>query len=170
MPGKYKILTVDDDTTNLILVKEILGKDYDVKTTSAGRQALEWLKTESFDLVITDKNMPDMDGRQLKAILKNRYPGMPVMLVTASFDEGSPNYSKARDFDAFLPKPLDINLLLVSARRLLKRTSPVAYNRTPYYNVDEQRATVQPTGAGAPSPGKRNKIYRAPGYAQSSSR
>ena len=128
MTRKYKILTADDDTTNLILVKEILGNKYHVKTTASGIDALEWLKTESFDLVITDRDMPDIDGREFKKRIKDQYPAMPVMLITASFDAGYPDYSEAKGFDAFLPKPLDVDLFLDTIRGLLTRSMPTGAN------------------------------------------
>ncbi|TXR46364.1 hybrid sensor histidine kinase/response regulator [Phyllobacterium endophyticum] len=78
-----KILAVDDDVLvllNTVAMLEDLG--HTVIEASSGRQALELLSKENFDLVITDQAMPNMTGAQLIEAIKRQWPNMPVILAT----------------------------------------------------------------------------------------
>ena len=68
-----RILVVDDDTMNLKRTKMILGKTYDVEMVESGREALEKMRREDFDLVLLDIAMPEMDAYDV-----------PVIFLTAS--------------------------------------------------------------------------------------
>lgn len=79
-----KILVVDDDPAISLLVRQVLVREgYEVRIAGSGEQALERLDRESFDLLITDKNMPEMTGLQLIRAVRQRRPTLPVILMTA---------------------------------------------------------------------------------------
>lgn len=84
-PGKI-ILVVEDSITARTLLKNILeGAGYEVRTAVDGVDALTALKTESVDLVVSDIEMPRMDGFNLTAKIRSekKLAEMPVVLVTA---------------------------------------------------------------------------------------
>jgi len=83
---RKSILVVEDSITSRILLKNILeSAGYDVKTAIDGIDAITILKTEDFDLVVSDIEMPRMDGFDLTTKIRGekRLADMPVILVTA---------------------------------------------------------------------------------------
>jgi len=83
MPAE-KILVVDDEQSMTQFLSIVLRKEgYSVVTVNNGRDALEKVKTEGFDVVITDIKMPGMDGIQLLHGIKKHDPALPVIIMTA---------------------------------------------------------------------------------------
>jgi sensor histidine kinase YesM len=83
---KPKVLMVDDDPVNLKILAGVLSPDhYRIVTAGGGREALERIGEESWDLLISDVMMPGMSGYELTAILRSRYSllELPVLLLTA---------------------------------------------------------------------------------------
>jgi len=84
---KYKILLVDDD---IIVIKGISlyleQKGYHVFTANSGRAAIEILQTSTFDMVLTDLVMPDIDGFQVLKKAKKLYPEIMVLVMTGFGD------------------------------------------------------------------------------------
>ncbi len=78
-----KILVIDDEEVVHISLKRILGrKGHRVSTTSSGHEALALLENESFDMVVTDLMMPEMNGIELLQELKKRTILCPVLMIT----------------------------------------------------------------------------------------
>jgi len=79
-----RVLVVDDDIGIARTLAEILtGWGCVVDTAADGQEALDKLRTESFELVITDVVMPRMDGYEVYREVQVRHPGMPVLMMTA---------------------------------------------------------------------------------------
>ena len=100
-----KILLIDDNTTNLSILQTQLEQwKLSPTLTISGKQALEMLSAnEGFDLVITDMQMPDMDGVQLSKIIKEKYPRLPIILLSSIGDESKKKHPDL--FTAVLNKP-----------------------------------------------------------------
>ena len=84
-PGRLSVLVVEDSITSRTLLKNILeSSGYLVRTAIDGVDALTQLKTEICDIVISDVEMPRMDGFQLTAAIRgdSRFASLPVILVT----------------------------------------------------------------------------------------
>jgi CheY-like chemotaxis protein len=80
---RKRILVVDDEPLVRDSVRMVLAFDgYEVQTASGGTEALELLEHESFDLVITDFNMPGIKGDELAVKIKARWPRKPVIMLT----------------------------------------------------------------------------------------
>src|SRR2546422_9558436 len=83
MPAE-KILVVDDEQSMTQFLGIVLRKEgYQVTAVNNGRDALERVKAENFDIVITDIKMPGMDGIQLLHGIKKHDPSLPVVIMTA---------------------------------------------------------------------------------------
>src|SRR6266700_929421 len=83
MPAE-KILVVDDEQSMTQFLGIVLRKEgYQVTTVNSGREALERVKSENFDVVITDIKMPGMDGIQLLQGIKKLDATLPVVIMTA---------------------------------------------------------------------------------------
>lgn len=69
---KKKILVVDDEMSICILLENFLSEDYDVVSISNGAEALKWLESNLPDLIISDIQMPDMDGYGFLTTVRQR--------------------------------------------------------------------------------------------------
>jgi len=83
---KYKILVVDDELDNLALLYRTLRSNYDVTKASSPLEALEILKNEKFEVILSDHKMPDMDGVEFLKKTEEIYPDTMRLLVTAYSD------------------------------------------------------------------------------------
>jgi PAS domain S-box-containing protein len=79
-----RVLIVDDDAGICQSLKDLLEAERCcVETAVSGVHAMNWLKQEKFDIVLSDVVMPDMDGYELYQTVKKNTPGLPVVLMTA---------------------------------------------------------------------------------------
>ncbi|MEO6330459.1 MAG: response regulator [Ginsengibacter sp.] len=103
--GGENILIVDDNLTSRNVLKSQL-EQWKLMPVLAdtGKQALESLTQISFDLVIVDLNMPEMDGIQLARKIKERYPKIPIILLNPLNDER--HKKDAEIFGAIINKPV----------------------------------------------------------------
>jgi signal transduction histidine kinase/CheY-like chemotaxis protein/ligand-binding sensor domain-containing protein len=101
-----KALIVDDNSTNLRILNNQLQQWKFVTTiTTGGDEALEILKQNNdFDLIITDMQMPDMDGVQLAKKIKAGHPDLPIILLSSVGDESKKKHPTL--FSAVLNKPI----------------------------------------------------------------
>jgi CheY-like chemotaxis protein len=85
MNAKSNLLLVDDHTELLEFIADDLNEDYQITTSSNGREALDLLASEYFDLIVSDVMMPEMDGFELCQKIKEdiAYAHIPVILLTA---------------------------------------------------------------------------------------
>jgi CheY-like chemotaxis protein len=80
---KSRILIVDDDHITRNLMNDLLSvMGYQVTLASNGFEGLECIRKDKYDLVITDLEMPGIDGWNLASKVKQSLPDMPVMMVT----------------------------------------------------------------------------------------
>ena len=100
------VLTVDDDSIILNLLKKILERaGYKILTASSGVEALKLMETHKISLIITDIEMPEMNGIELLTKVKENNPNMPVMVITG---KGSTHDKKSllrAGADGYITKP-----------------------------------------------------------------
>ncbi|WP_413999559.1 hybrid sensor histidine kinase/response regulator [Flavobacterium sp. W1B] len=119
------IILVDDDATLLQLTAEVLKQYFKVISFSNAQATLEYLKLESFDLLITDIQMPIMNGFELVNALKtgnNSYTKQPLIAVTGRADLSDEIYQKA-GFSVVLKKPFTPNILLKTIDAVFSQTN-----------------------------------------------
>jgi two-component system, response regulator, stage 0 sporulation protein F len=108
------ILIVEDEPDILTILHRLiraLTSDYDIITAGSGTAALEQLALRTVRLVITDYNMPGMNGLQLAAAVKARVPGMPVVLMTAYTTPDLMRRARDRGVDRYLSKPFQVSTI-----------------------------------------------------------
>jgi two-component system response regulator GlrR len=113
-----RILLVDDDAKLArVLALRLESEGYDVVAAASGEEALERLGESRPGFVLADLRMPGMDGIELLARIQERYPGLPVALISAQGD--IPDAVRATHAGAvdFLTKPVDRDRLLDVVRR-----------------------------------------------------
>ena len=79
------VLIVDDNKINLLITKKNIEKiqGHTCETTSNGRQSISIVKDKSFDLILMDINMPDMDGFEVTKHIRMFNPEIPIIALTA---------------------------------------------------------------------------------------
>jgi signal transduction histidine kinase len=101
-----RILVVDDQPVLCEILAETLARDWhEVTTASHGRSAIEKFGFGNFDLVITDKAMPEMNGDQLAAAVKSRAPETRVIMLTGFGDLAAGDEGVSEFIDLVLTKP-----------------------------------------------------------------
>ena len=122
-----KILVVDDERIICAGCEKILGEaGYQVKTTLSARKALEMLKEESFDIVITDIKMPELSGIELLEIVRKEYPEITVIVITGySTVETAVEAMKLGAFD-YLPKPFTSDQVILVIKKAIERKNLIA--------------------------------------------
>jgi DNA-binding NtrC family response regulator len=111
---KYKVLYVDDEESNLRIFKDSFRRDFKVKTCVSAEKALEVLKDEMYDVVITDQRMPKMTGVELLREINERYSHIPPQrLILSGYSEDSDIKTAFRDYKlkTFIPKPWEYDKL-----------------------------------------------------------
>jgi DNA-binding response OmpR family regulator len=129
---EIKILLVEDEKKIAdSLKKGLTEENYTVEVAYDGVAGRKLFETHHFDLVILDINLPGMSGFALCKKIRNRNPGIPVVMLTAL----SATDDKIEGFDAgaddYIVKPFDFKELLVRIKALLKRI----YQNIPMGNV-----------------------------------
>jgi two-component system chemotaxis response regulator CheY len=118
------ILVVEDSATMRSLIASTLEElDAAVKITEAGSgfEALRLLPRGAFDLIVTDINMPDINGLELVAFLKQNpsYAGIPLIIVSTEGSARDREKGLGLGADAYLVKPFEPQALRGLARELL---------------------------------------------------
>jgi len=118
--GHETILIVDDELSLLELSSEILSShNYKILTAENAEQALEILKTEHVDLMLSDVVMPEVDGFQLAVIVQEVYPEVKIQLASGFTDNRHLEYANTSLQKNILQKPYNSKDLLKRIRNLL---------------------------------------------------
>ncbi|MBS3797493.1 sigma 54-interacting transcriptional regulator [Pseudoalteromonas sp. BDTF-M6] len=113
MSSKARVLLVDDDVSLLkLLTIRLMANDYEVITANSAPQALSELQQQTFDVVLTDLRMDDMDGMQLAEQVQQLYPSLPVVMMTAHGSIPDAVRATKQGIFAFLTKPIDKDELI----------------------------------------------------------
>jgi CheY-like chemotaxis protein len=104
-------MIVDDQKAERMLFEVIFEDTCRVISCRNGREALARLRHQPVDLVVTDLQMPGMDGISLTRHLRRHYPGLPVIAVTARPEYFDMDENLALLFNDFLAKPLNLEIL-----------------------------------------------------------
>ena len=116
-PESGHVLVVDDNEMNRqLLVRRLRRQGHSSKVAENGREALEWLRTEPFDLVLLDIMMPEMDGYETLATIQedDNLRHVPVIMISAVDDLDSVVRCIEMGAADYLPKPF--NPILLKAR------------------------------------------------------
>ena len=102
------ILVVDDNPMNLAVIKGLLAntKMY-IVTADSGEECLVKLEESQYNLVLLDHMMPGMDGLETCKRIREKYPDLPVIALTANYIANGKEYYISKGFTGYLPKPVD---------------------------------------------------------------
>lgn len=120
-----RILVAEDSALNFELVRDLLeGAGYEVAWAQDGEAALEMALDGSYQLLLMDLHMPRRDGISVMQELRRRASPIPVAAVTADVMPGVKEELESAGVDAFLTKPLDLGLLMMTVHRLIRAPEP----------------------------------------------
>jgi CheY-like chemotaxis protein len=117
-----KVLIVDDEPAVLFALSEALAdrrRGVKVATAANGEEAVAILESEKVDLVVTDLRMPEMDGFELLAWLRRRFPHLPVIVMTAF---GAETVARIDGSPEVLEKPFDVGELKRKVADLMRQS------------------------------------------------
>jgi len=121
------ILAVEDDALNRAVLFEMLkviAPGVDVTFVVDGIEAIEFLHDHHFSLILTDINMPRMDGKALLSALRNEVGSkVPVIAITALAVMGDRDKLIDMGFDDYIPKPIDMRFLQQTLERFIPLTT-----------------------------------------------
>jgi two-component system, chemotaxis family, chemotaxis protein CheY len=122
-----KVLVVEDSSSMRAYLTTILesgSESYDLEIVEAasGFEALKTLPHHKFDAILTDINMPDINGLELVSFLKNHpvYKTIPIMVISTESTDEDRKRAAALGAEEYLAKPFETGDLIEKLRRLLK--------------------------------------------------
>jgi CheY-like chemotaxis protein len=112
---KKRMLLVDDSLLIRLSLESIIiagGNGWQTVTAADGLEALAELENQSFDLIVTDYQMPNMDGLEFVAAVRQKLPEIPVVLVTGSSSDELQTQAQNLGVFCVLDKPVPAHLFL----------------------------------------------------------
>ncbi|MEE4197052.1 MAG: response regulator [Bacteroidales bacterium] len=147
---KFKILIVDDNPKNLQVLGNLLEKkSYNVEYALSGQEALEWIHSEQFDLILLDIMMPEMDGYEVCKRIReeDQYRDIPIIFLTAKTDKESIVKGFELNAQDYVSKPFDSAELLARINTHLElkdsRDKLKDVNQWLEHKVDEKTKALQ---------------------------
>ncbi|MEP4685995.1 MAG: response regulator [Rhodopirellula bahusiensis] len=127
----YRLLVVDDSATNrLVIHDQLVASGHHVQTADSGEAAVERLSTNTFDCVMMDLQMPNMDGTEATRIIHEQFSKAgrtppPIIALTAHVTDQHRQLCREAGMDGYITKPVDLELLLAELERVsaVPRTS-----------------------------------------------
>jgi len=125
---KHRILIIDDSREIVAGLKTFFEPSYEVLTAHNGLEGLHFFEQYAYgiDLVITDLMMPEMNGVGVISHLKKKYPGVPIVAITA-YRMDVEDSDRKIDADLVLEKPFHIDELEKMVVKLLSNRGPSSF-------------------------------------------
>ena len=142
--SKERILWADDEIDLLkphILFLE--NKGYEVETVTNGRDALDALGNQIFNLIILDENMPGISGLEALQRIKIMQPNVPVIMITKSEEEDIMNQAIGQQIADYLIKPVNPNQILLTLKKNIHRREIVTETVQSGYQQQFQQLSMQ---------------------------
>ncbi|HQS69294.1 MAG: response regulator [Novosphingobium sp. 28-62-57] len=121
MSNALRILTVDDSASmRALLLHALSSRGFDVVQADDGQAALQWLVTNDVDVIITDINMPRLDGFGLIERLRSgeRHCDRPILVLSTESSDEKKARARAAGATGWIVKPFDADKLVAAVRRV----------------------------------------------------
>ena len=144
--GSYTILLADDNSDFLDFLSACLATNYNVLKASNGKEALEMLKTENADIVISDVMMPAMNGLELCSAIKAdpRTRHIPVILLTAKASEEYQLEGLNTGADDYITKPFNMEILKLRISKLIENNLKKHEQEAGQLKIEPSRIAITP--------------------------
>jgi len=136
-----KILVVEDMALNQLLMKTLLDEfGFERDIAANGKIAIEKLQTRSYDIILMDLQMPEMNGFEATEYIRNKLNSkIPIIALTADVTTVDLAKCKAVGMNDYIAKPVDERLLYSKIVGLVKKPDPVQYNENKKKMADETK-------------------------------
>jgi CheY-like chemotaxis protein len=114
-----KILIAEDNDSNFILMTYILKKHYQYERAKNGQEAVEMAEKGGFDIVLMDIKMPIMDGLEATKAIKEKFPDLPIVALTANAFDSDRQLALEAGCNDFLSKPVSSDLCLQTIKKFV---------------------------------------------------
>ncbi|MBQ8714220.1 MAG: response regulator [Prevotella sp.] len=146
----YTLLIVEDNVELLMLMKQLLQQRYHVLTASNGMEALDVIRAHDLDLIVSDVMMPEMDGNELTAVLKQNpdYSHLPIILLTAKTQEEDRKESLLIGVDDYITKPFRMGDLQIRIDNIIENRRRIRHlfqQQTTEENIEQIKQTAPST-------------------------
>lgn len=122
----FNILVVEDDIKlNNIYCSALQSNSYNTIQALDGEEALDIAAEKTVDLVISDIMMPEVDGYELTKELREMYPELPILMISAKEGFEDKRYGFMAGIDDYMVKPVDLNEMILRVNALLRRAKMV---------------------------------------------
>ena len=139
-----KVLIVDDEEDILTNIASVLEPtNYYIKTTVNPLEALDFLRKEQFDIVVTDYKMPEMDGIRLLKEINKLYPKTKVIIITAYGDITTAISAINNHAYAFFSKPIDFSEFIHMMRNVEKENEEKNENEKDYERLNKENESLK---------------------------
>ena len=127
---KPKILIAEDEKTQRDLLEGFLKKEgFSVEAVANGREALQKIEKDYFDVVLVDYKMPELDGLQSLREIRRLLPDLPVVMMTAYGTVETAVASMKEGALDYLTKPIDLDELLLILQKVIERSNLIQENK-----------------------------------------
>lgn len=118
----FKILIAEDDNELRLMFQRFLSRNgFSVTTVTNGKEALDVLSKDFFDLIVSDIMMPVLDGYELVRSLRDSGDNTPVLMITAKNAYEDMRLGFLSGTDDYMVKPVNVNEMLLRINALLRR-------------------------------------------------
>ena len=114
-----KILIAEDNDSNYILMTYILKKYYQFERAKNGQEAVEMAEKNTYDIVLMDIKMPIMDGLEATKAIKEKFPDLPIIALTANAFDSDRQLALEAGCNDFLSKPVSSELCLQTIKNFV---------------------------------------------------
>ena len=119
-----RILVGEDSSIIINLTKSVLAfEKFEMKAARNGKQVLEFLEKEDFDLILMDLNMPILNGvectKQIRALADPIKSKLPIIAISGNINNYTMDDFHKMGFNEFIQKPLDFDILLATVKGYL---------------------------------------------------
>jgi putative two-component system response regulator len=145
---QVRCLVVDDEArVRDVIARVLTAEGFEGRQASSGLEAVALLERESFDLALTDIQMPEMDGTEFLAEMRRRWPDTGVVMVTAVSEVGTAVACLTRGALDYVAKPFEIEDVKARVRQALEKRRLLHENREYQFHLElrvkEQAARIE---------------------------
>jgi CheY-like chemotaxis protein len=114
-----KILVAEDNDSNYLLMTYVLKNHYEYVRARNGKEAVEMVEADTYDMVLMDLRMPIMDGLQATRLIRAKHPELPILALTANAFDRDREHSLEAGCNEFIAKPVSYDELLDMIARFI---------------------------------------------------
>ncbi len=140
------VLIIDDDPTFCLMLKSFLSKnDFETATAFSGSEAINQVKKDEFDVILSDFRLPDTDGLELLKQIREIKPGMPVIIMTSYADIRIAVKAMQSGAYEYVTKPVNPDEILLTINNALKRDKEII-KTVPQLQTTKQNNSTKKSG------------------------